>query len=159
MVPGLGIYFLSPREKNWELGIIQRELCYLREQGLQGQAYFRSQFLTENTKGLLDYLKTAFYPYPALTPPMTWESQTPPDAPQVRDERTGPTTSCLRWEPVPGCRYVVYASRQLPVDTSDPANIVTVTPQCEYPYNLLSATLLNLHFTVTALDRFGNESQ
>lgn len=159
VVPGLGIYFLSPREKNWELGIIQRELCYLREQGLQGQAYFRSQFLTENTKGLLDYLKTAFYPYPALTPPMTWESQTPPDAPQVRDERTGPTTSCLRWEPVPGCRYVVYASRQLPVDTSDPANIVTVTPQCEYPYNLLSATLLNLHFTVTALDRFGNESQ
>ncbi|MBO7067134.1 MAG: family 10 glycosylhydrolase [Bacteroidaceae bacterium] len=159
IVPGLGIYFLSPREKDWNLGVIQRELCYLREQGLQGQAYFRSQFLTENTKGLYDYVKTAYYPYPALLPPMTWESSTPPAAPKVRKERTGPTTGCLKWEPVKDCRYVVYASKQQPVDTSNPANIVTVTPVCEYSYNLLTSTLLGLHFTVTALDRFGNESQ
>ena len=158
IVPGLGIYFLSPREKDWDLGVIQRELCYLREQGLQGQCYFRSQFLTDNTKGLYDYVKTAYYPYPALLPPMTWQSSTLPAAPEVRDERTGPTTGCLKWEPIEGCRYVIYASKQLPVDTSDPANIVMVTPKCEYPYNLLSSTLLGLHFKVTALDRYGNES-
>lgn len=158
IVPGLGIYFLSPREKDWDLGVIQRELCYIREQGLQGQAYFRSQFLTENTKGLYDYLKTAYYPHPALLPPMTWESSTRPAAPEVKEERTGPTTGCLRWEPTEGCRYVIYASRQQPVDTNNPANIVTVTSECEYPYNLLSSTLLGLHFTVTSLDRYGNES-
>ena len=90
---------------------------------------------------------------------MTWESSSRPDAPEVKEERTGPTTACLRWEPVKDCRYVVYASKQMPVDTSDPANIVTVTSQCEYSYNLLSSTLLNLNFKVTALDRFGNESQ
>ena len=159
IVPGLGIYFLSPREKDWDLGVIQRELCYLREQGLQGQAYFRSQFLTDNTKGLYDYLQTAYYPYPALLPPMTWQSSTPPVAPEVKDERTGPTTCCLKWAPIKDCRYVIYASKQLPVDTSDPANIVTVTSQCEYSYNLLSSTLMGLHFTVTALDRYGNESR
>ena len=159
IVPGLGIYFLSPNEKDWDLGVIQRELSYLRDQGLQGQAYFRSKFLTDNTKGLYEYLKTAYYPYPALLPPMTWESSEKPDAPKVKDERTGPTTGCLRWEPAKGCRYVVYASRQLPVDTSNPANIVTVTSQCEYAYNLLSSTLMGLHFAVTALDRFGNESE
>jgi len=159
IAPGLGIYFLSPREKDWNLGIIQRELCYLREQGLQGQAYFRSQFLTENTKGLYDYVKTAYYPYPALLPPMTWQSNTLPAAPKVKEERTGPTTACLKWNPIEGCRYVIYASKQLPVDTSDPANIVTITPECEYSYNLLSSTLLGLHFTVTALDRYGNESR
>lgn len=159
IVPGLGIYFLSPNEKDWDLGVIQRELSYLRDQGLQGQAYFRSKFLTDNTKGLYDYLKTAYYPYPALLPPMTWESSEKPDAPKVKDERTGPTTGCLRWEPAKGCRYVVYASRQLPVDTSNPANIVTVTSQCEYAYNLLSSTLMGLHFAVTALDRYGNESE
>ena len=159
IVPGLGIYFLSPREKDWDLGVIQRELCYLREQGLQGQCYFRSQFLTDNTKGLYDYVKTAYYPYPALLPPMTWQSSTLPAAPEVRDERTGPTTGCLKWEPIEGCRYIIYASKQLPVDTSDPANIVMVTPKCEYPYNLLSSTLLGLHFKVSALDRFGNESK
>lgn len=159
IVPGLGIYFLSPNEKDWDLGVIQRELCYLREQGLQGQAYFRSKFLTDNTKGLYDYIKNFYYPYPALLPPMTWESSTPPAAPEVRDERTGPTTGCLRWKPVKNCRYVIYASKQLPVDTSDPANIVMVTPNCEYTYNLLSSTLLDLHFKVTALDRYGNESE
>jgi len=159
IVPGLGIYFLSPREKDWDLGIIQRELCYMRQQGLQGQAYFRSQFLTDNTKGLYDYLKTAFYPYPALLPPMTWESSTRPAAPAVKEERTGPTTVCLRWEPVKDCRYVIYGSKELPVDTSDPANIITVTSQCEYSYNLLSSTLLGLHFTVKSLDRYGNESE
>ena len=159
IVPGLGIYFLSPREKDWDLGIIQRELCYMRQQGLQGQAYFRSQFLTDNTKGLYDYLKTAYYPYPALLPPMTWESSTRPAAPVVKEERTGPTTVCLRWEPVKDCRYVIYGSKELPVDTSDPANIITVTPQCEYSYNLLSSTLLGLHFTVKSLDRYGNESE
>ncbi len=159
IVPGLGIYFLSPREKDWDLGVIQRELCYIREQGLQGQAYFRSQFLTENTKGLYDYVKTAYYPYPALLPPMTWQSKTLPTAPEVKEERTGPTTACLKWNPIKDCRYVIYASKQLPVDTSDPANIVTVIPECEYHYNLLSSTLLGLHFTVTALDRYGNESK
>ena len=159
IVPGLGIYFLSPNEKDWDLGVIQRELSYLRDQGLQGQAYFRSKFLTDNTKGLYDYLKTAYYPYPALLPPMTWESSEKPDAPKVRDERTGPTTGCLHWGPAKGYRYVVYASKQLPVDTSNPANIVTVTSQCEYAYNLLSSTLMGLHFAVTALDRYGNESE
>ena len=159
IVPGLGIYFLSPREKDWDLGVIQRELCYIREQGLQGQAYFRSQFLTENTKGLYDYVKTAYYPYPALLPPMTWQSSTLPAAPIIKEERTGPTTAFLKWNPIEGCRYVIYASKQLPVDTTDPANIVTVTPDCEYHYNLLSSTLLGLHFTVTALDRYGNESK
>ena len=159
IVPGLGIYFLSPREKDWDLGIIQRELCYMRQQSLQGQAYFRSQFLTDNTKGLYDYLKTAYYPYPALLPPMTWESSTRPAAPVVKEERTGPTTVCLRWEPVKDCRYVIYGSKELPVDTSDPANIITVTSQCEYSYNLLSSTLLGLHFTVKSLDRYGNESE
>ena len=57
VAPGLGIYFLSPKEKDWEWGIIQRELCYLREMGLGGQAYFRSRFLTDNTKGIYDYLQ------------------------------------------------------------------------------------------------------
>lgn len=159
IVPGLGIYFLSPNEKDWDLGVIQRELCYMRDQGLQGQAYFRSQFLTDNTKGLYDYLKTAYYPYPALLPPMTWESSTKPEAPKVTNERTGPTTGCLRWEPVKDCRYVIYASKQLPVNTADPANIISVTPTCEFHYNLLTSTLLGLHFAVTAIDRYGNESE
>lgn len=164
IAPGLGIYFLSPKEKDWEWGIIQRELCYTRQQELGGQAYFRSQFLTENTKGIYDYLHDSFYPYPALTPAMTWLCDTPPQAPKVtRRERVDGVKEHLAWSQVKGshgeaCRYVLYAGKASPVDTSDPANIVTVAWNNEYTYNLLSRTLYGLHMAVTAIDRFGNES-
>lgn len=164
IAPGLGIYFLSPREKDWEWGIIQRELCYIRQQELGGQAYFRSKFLTDNTKGIYDYLRDSFYPYPALTPAMTWLCSTPPQAPKVtRQERVDGVKEHLAWSQVKGshgeaCRYVLYAGKSSPVDTADPANIIAVTWDNEYTYNLLSRTLYGLHMAVTAIDRFGNES-
>ncbi|MCD8304654.1 MAG: family 10 glycosylhydrolase, partial [Prevotellaceae bacterium] len=70
---GLGIYFLSPSEgKDWQLSVITRELHTARLNGLSGQAFFRSAFLTANTKGLLDLLSYSFYAYPALHPARTW---------------------------------------------------------------------------------------
>lgn len=163
VVPGLGIYFLHPKEKDWEWGVVQRQLYYIRTLGLGGQAYFRSQFLTDNTKGIYDYLHDVFYAYPALIPPMTWQSSTLPAMPDVQVQRTGPITVDLSWQPVTQsgspCRYIIYASRQAPVDTSDPSNIVAIVDQPQYTFNLLSATLWNLHLAVTTLDRFGLESQ
>lgn len=159
VAPGLGIYFLSPKEKNWGLGVIQRELCYLRHMGLGGQAYFRSQFLTDNTKGIYDYLQTDFYPYPALLPPMTWQSTSRPDVPLlVKRERRNGVNEYLEWVPKEGCRYVIYASREHPVDTSNPANIVKVTYDNSYVYSLLAAYYHNYYIAITALDRYGNES-
>lgn len=159
VAPGLGIYFLHPKEKDWKFGVIQRELCYLRQIGLGGQAYFRSQFLTDNTKGIYDYLQTDYYPYPALLPPMTWENTTPPDTPQIitRERRNG-INEYIEWTPQENCRFVIYASTKLPVDTSDPKNIVKVTYETSYTYNLLGAYYHNYHIAITALDRYGNES-
>lgn len=166
VAPGLGIYFLSPKEKNWDLGVIQRELCYLRQMGLNGQAYFRSRFLTENTKGIYDYLQKAFYPYPALLPPMTWQSSTTPEKPKlVKREQKGGVNEYIEWAPkVPPTksegeyRYVIYASSKYPVDVSNPQNIVKVTYEPNYTYSLLGAYYHNYHIAVTALDRYGNES-
>lgn len=159
VAPGLGIYFLSPKEKDWDWGIIQRELCYLRHIGLGGQAYFRSQFLTDNHKGIYDYLQQDFYPYPALLPPMTWQSQAQPDTPRLlKRERVGGVNERLEWEAQEGCRYVIYASATSPVDTNNPANIVKVTPDCNYTYSLLGTYYRGYHLAITALDRYGNES-
>jgi len=159
VAPGLGIYFLSPKEKDWELGIIQRELCYLRQMGLSGQAYFRSRFLTDNTKGIYDYLQKDFYPYPALLPPMTWQSDSIPDKPKmVKRERRNGVNEYLEWTPQEGCRYVIYASTKQPVDTSNPKHIVKVTSESNYTYSLLGAYYHNYHLAITALDRYGNES-
>ena len=159
VAPGLGIYFLSPKEKDWDLGVIQRELCYLRQMGLSGQAYFRSRFLTDNTKDIYTYLKQDYYPYPALLPPMAWQSSTPPDKPRlVNRKRVGGVNEQIEWTAQENCRYVIYASSKFPIDTSDPKNIVKVTYETSYTYNLLGAYYYNYHLSVTALDRYGNES-
>lgn len=159
VAPGLGIYFLHPDQKDWEWGIIQRELCYLRQIGLGGQAYFRSRFLTDDVKGIYTYLRQDYYPYPALLPPMTWQSDARPAMPiLVRRERQGGVNERIEWLPQEGCRYVIYASSDQPVDTEKPQNIVRVTSETSYTYSLLGAYYRNYHLAITALDRYGNES-
>lgn len=44
VVPGLGIYFLNSREKNWPLLTVQRQMNVARSEGLGGQAFFRTRF-------------------------------------------------------------------------------------------------------------------
>lgn len=159
VAPGLGIYFLHPDQKDWEWGIIQRELCFLRQIGLGGQAYFRSRFLTDDVKGIYTYLRQDYYPYPALLPPMTWQSDARPAMPiLVKRERQGGVNERIEWLPQEGCRYVIYASSDQPVDTEKPQNIVRVTSETSYTYSLLGAYYRNYHLAITALDRYGNES-
>lgn len=65
VTPGLGIYFLSPQEKDWPLEIITQELTFMRQVGM-GQCYFRAQFLLDNVKGLYDWLCHSHNSMPAL---------------------------------------------------------------------------------------------
>ena len=51
VIPGLGIYFMHPKEQNWKLDEIVRQLYFLRDIHTDGQAYFRNRFLMDNTKG------------------------------------------------------------------------------------------------------------
>lgn len=78
IVPGLGIYFLHPKEQNWKVDEIIRQIYFSRRIGLDGQAYFRNKFMLENTKGILDELTNHFYAYPAVVPPMRWTKGNPP---------------------------------------------------------------------------------
>lgn len=164
VAPGLGIYFLHPKEADWPWEDIQRELCYIREQGLQGQAYFRSEFLTDNTKGILDYLQNTYYPYPALMPAMTWMDDKAPEAPHIeKQERIDGIQELVEWKKVEKdgrpCRYIVYAGKEKPVDVSKAENIVCLLSEPSYKYNLLSATLWNLNLAITTIDCYGNESE
>ncbi len=164
VAPGLGIYFLSRSEKNWPLSIVQRQLSYLREQGLAGQCYFRSRFLTDNVKGLYDYLRDDYYAFPALPPACSWLDAEAPSAPEdiavnvTSDQTEELTWSCSDANERSYLRYNVYASRQWPVDTDDPANLMAVAlTEPRYAYNRFAA--LGLYFAVTAMDRVGNESE
>lgn len=157
VVPGLGIYFMSPHEKNWPLSIITRELEVLRRYKL-GHAYFRSKFFTDNTKGIYDFASREFTPYPALVPPMTWEHATAPVAPgRLKAEGT-----LLSWLPAQSSdrqgplSYNVYSSTAYPVNTADARNLVRIRmPQCAISIPEYDGTR---YYAVTAVDRFGNES-
>lgn len=165
--PGLGIYFLSPQEKDWPLSSVTNQLHYIRSLGLGGQSYFRSKFLTDNVKGLYDYLKRDYYPYPALTPACTWLDSIAPAVPKgFVVESLADGQDRLAWEPstdnlaAGGVRYNVYASRSFPVDVTRPENLVSAAQeQPAFVFNRLMVCLYGMNLAVTAMDRCGNESE
>ena len=152
--PGLGIYFLDPREGKWTLPVVEREMHVLRQLGL-GHAYFRSKFLTDNVKGVYDFA-ARFDEVPALVPPMTWATDDVPAAPrQLSLDETR-----LSWDAVddgsgaPYMLYNVYGSLTYPVDTDDPHNLMAWR---------LTSTSLNVlpdrYYAVRAMNRYGLEGQ
>ncbi len=163
IAPGLGIYFLSPQEKDWPLNVVSQQLRYVRRSGMAGQCYFRTWFLLSNQKGLYDYLHDTFYAYPALTPAYTWLDDEPPSAPTAATETDlDPYLTELSWAPSTdnlsqaGVRYNVYASPDQPVDITRAENLVsTYLLEPRFVYN----RHLGLHIAITAIDRCGNESE
>ena len=163
VAPGLGIYFLHPQEKNWDLSVITREMHYLRQYGLAGQAYFRARFmLNDDTKGLYDYMRLSFYPHPALPPCYSWIDNVAPSAPSQLNFDESPNE--LRWTPstdnlAGGVRYNVYGNFG-PLDTSRPEQLLA-TGLLEPRYTIDKAYVkkYGLQLAVTAIDRCGNESE
>jgi len=159
VAPGLGIYFMSPREKDWPLADITREMLTLRHYGM-GHAFFRSKFFTDNVKGIYDFTVQSFNQYPTLIPPMTWQSSARPSAPSGLSRRTQEdNVELLSWTPVDKdttrIMYNVYSSREYPVNTDDARNLTVV--------RLRKSSLIIPHdptryYAVTAIDRYGNES-
>ncbi len=159
VAPGLGIYFMSPREKDWPLSDITREMLTLRHYGM-GHAFFRSKFFTDNVKGIYDFTAQSFNQYPALIPPMTWQSSARPSAPSGLSRRTQEdNVELLSWTPTDKdttrIMYNVYSSHKYPVNTDDARNLTVV--------RLRKSSLIiphdpTRHYAVTATDRYGNES-
>lgn len=165
VVPGLGIYFLSPQEKDWPLADITRELYFTRSLALGGQAYFRYAFLNDNHKGLFDFLKDVYYPYPALTPICPSPDSIPPKIPENLHETQEAQAYWLRWSPSTdlycggNVKYNIYASRTSPVNITSPRNLIAMNvDSCSFPIDKEYCILNGIYFAVTAIDRFGNES-
>ena len=159
VAPGLGIYFMSPREKDWPLADITREMLTLRHYGM-GHAFFRSKFFTDNVKGIYDFTAQSFNQYPALIPPMTWQSSARPSAPSGLSRRTQEdNVELLSWTPADKdttrIMYNVYSSREYPVNTDDARNLTVVRLRKS---SLIIPHEPTRHYAVTATDRYGNES-
>lgn len=162
VVPGLGIYFLSPREKNWPLSDIKRQIVFIRDCNLEGQAYFRNKFLLDNTKELYDVLKNRYYTTDALIPPMTWMNVSAPASPQCGDVQLIDTTCVkLSWQAVNAAvKYNLYASNVYPVDVTKGSNLLaTYLSETMFMHDVTKGRSLAAYYAVTAIDRYGNESE
>jgi len=160
VAPGLAVYMLHPKERNWGLDIIKREMYVLREQGL-GHTFFRSKFLTDNTKEVYKFTKD-FNRTPALIPPMDWTGRQAPRPARQLDVKRGMTTDRISWRGAQDCSgadyllYNIYASEHYPVDIND--------ARCLIGTRLRQTSLAvphsgrPLNYAVTAVDRYGQES-
>lgn len=154
VVPGLGIYFLDPKEGRWILDDVERQLNVIRGLGM-GHCHFRSKFFTDNTKGIYD-LGCWFNATPALIPPMTWQSDKQPASPSSVSLRNG----VLKWEVDNTATsqdlyllYNIYASKTYPVDITKAENLMVT----RWKEKLLHVQE-GLYYAVTAQDRYGQES-
>ena len=156
VVPGLGIYFLDPREGRWTSDVVTRQMNVIRELGM-GHCFFRVKFLLDNVKGIYDWTKN-FNQFPALIPPMTWLSQKRPDRPIINEiSKEG----VLSWtdnpiDPQNRLVFNVYASEQYPVDISKSENLIAARLT---ESNLMIDLKHPVNYAVTAQDRYGNESR
>lgn len=160
VVPGLGIYFMSPKEKNWPLTDITRELEVLRANGM-GHAYFRSKFFTDDTKGIYTFAHDQFCLYPSLIPPMTWMSRRKPEMPfGLTKEVIGGKATLLAWSHAESdttrILFNIYSSREYPVNTDDARNLIAIRRQNR---SLIVPIDDSRHYAITATDRYGNESK
>ena len=161
IAPGLAVYMLHPREKNWNLDIITREMNVLRDLGL-GFTFFRSKFFTDNTKGIYDFT-CDFNVTPALIPPMTWAGKQAPSAVSRLQVKRGMNSDIISWQKAidnSGADYLlynVYASDRTPVDVNNPQNLIAARQR------ELSITIPHkgrqLYYAVTAMNRYGMESE
>ena len=164
IVPGLGIYFLSPGERRWELKEVTKQIRFTRNNGLDGHAYFRYEFLEKNTQGIADEIRNKYYTLPAVLPPMRWADSIPPTSPQMVEYHAASLsdTTMLRWRKSAdnnnhGVYYRIYASDTYPVDTNNPQNIVSTCVR-DTSYLYTGEMGYKRFWAVTATDRYGNES-
>lgn len=176
---GLGAYMLDSRQKDWPLTTIEQEINFSRLHDLGGQVFFRSRFVTDNTKGLLTLLKDVVYREPALVPAVrTGAGGVHKDATGANAGSGGvhsdvgvvpaPTaarvvetdqSTIFSWQPVEGCTYILYRSTTYPVDTSLASNIfITNLADTTYTLSLPMPAAWLPFYAVTAVDRYGRES-
>ena len=159
VISGLGVYMLHPKERNWPINEVKRQMSVVREIGL-GHCYFRAKFLLDNVKGIYDFARWHDR-YPALVPPMTWAQSTVPTSPKMLNVERSHESDKLSWKGAedrsdgPYLLYNIYASTTYPVDVTKAENLIATR------YIRSNITIPKAkgqwYYAVTAQDRYGNE--
>ena len=163
IVSGLGTYMLHPHERNWPLAEVKRQLSVTRQLGV-GHCHFRTKFLLDNVKGIYNYMLQNDC-HPALIPPMIWAQSIAPTAPTRLNIEHTQRGDNLSWNGAidrsdgPYLLYNIYASTEEYVDITRAENLIATRQRATQLSIRRNSQQRPLHYAVTALDRYGNESQ
>ena len=161
IVPGLGIYRLSPQYGEWPAIEIERQMRTSRSAGANGVMMFRTAHLVGNASGARD-IYTGIYNTPALVPPMDWMASAPETPSLVECVRDMDGVS-LQWgsvpalEGFPAVRYNVYAALGDSVDVGNGGSLVAIS-LADTSYCFKCRTNKDIAMAVTAVDACGVES-
>jgi uncharacterized lipoprotein YddW (UPF0748 family) len=163
--PGLALYKMTDAN-NWAASEIEAQIALNRDQNREqvtGQILFSTKQIMANVKGIRTALQAAGFRYKSFPAALPWKDAVCPNAP-VNVRRDGDT---LRWDaPAPAAdgdgakRYVVYrfaTAAEATTHFNDAKKLYAVV--YENKIGLSAAALTNSYFTVTALDKNGNESE
>ncbi|MDR1682557.1 MAG: family 10 glycosylhydrolase [Candidatus Symbiothrix sp.] len=164
VVSGLGLFKIDAKSDNWSTETIKKQIRFSRKQGLNGNAWFRSKYLINNTKNILTELKNDLYQHPALLPPLTWLDSIPPFPPLEMEASISGIFLYLNWSPVlqwenEAVYYNVYRSETWPIDTSKAENLVIARVPTRMVFLPLNTKETGYYYAVTAYDRYHNESE
>ncbi|MFA5834992.1 MAG: family 10 glycosylhydrolase [Bacteroidota bacterium] len=139
---------------------IREQILMTRAEGAHGQAFFRY----ENVQTILPKMGNV-YRFQALVPSMIWKDSIPPLNPKNIAVSLSQGVASIRWnEPDEAsdkekpCRYVLYRSSEKSIDTRRAENILAVLPASQLLYRDETSNAKEYFYTVTAVDRAGNES-
>lgn len=162
IVPGLGVYQMTEPQMNWALADITEQMQATRITEVAGQAYFRAKNILNNDKGIKNII-TKFNPYPAKLPPLTWLDTTIPNPPiKLRVHKDENKLLHIEWEAPDSTEqytYTVYFSAEENIDTNNPRNILSTGIRGNsFSFPIILGEF-GVYYTVTASDRFHNESK
>ena len=164
VVPGLGAFQMDQNESRWDASILYDQVNFSRETNTQGNAFFRTAYLLNNSSGFAKGLRTRFYSTPALPPPLTWLNRTAPVAPTSISAYGVGSVLHLEWDKAPEKEnqpifYNLYRSETFPVDTSRAENLVAIRLMNNfYQLPIDNRIESGYYYVVTSFDRYHNES-
>ena len=161
IVPGVGIYRLSPQYGGWDEIEIERQFRTSRSAGSAGVALFRAAHVLGNAGGARNVVVDV-YNEKALVPPMPWWG-TEPARPQISVAARDEDGISLEWGKVfaddnfPAVRYNVYGALGDTVDISNVQNML-VHSLADTLFRWDCRSLATLTVAVTAVNACGVES-
>ncbi|MDD2476717.1 MAG: hypothetical protein PHI32_12510 [Dysgonamonadaceae bacterium] len=157
IVPGLGPYQML--ELGWPKEDIVNQMDYSRTKQMAGQAYFRTENVLANVKGILFSIND-FYKYPAKLPAMTWLSDTLPDPPFDLTAEKVKGIFQLKWKSNKDERitYTVYKSDSAEFDIQNAGKIVATGIREPMFEQYVEDNDEAYYYYITSSDAFNNES-